>query len=107
MLTARTRGSAAISRQSRVGGGEAELRRGLLGPAGHLVGDGDQSRAAGPAAGSGAGTRAYAWVCTRPIQPNPTTATPSVSHHDCPSLDRSNDFPAHTEGARCSACPAL
>ena len=42
MLTACTRGSAATSRQSRVGGGEAELRGGLLGPAGHLVGDGDQ-----------------------------------------------------------------
>ena len=39
MLTARTPGSAAMSRQSRVAAGEAVLRRRLIGPTWYLIGD--------------------------------------------------------------------
>jgi hypothetical protein len=76
MLTARTRGSVASSRQSRVAvakpycAAASSARPGTSSATAISAGR-------SPSWGKWCGTRRYAWVCTLPIQPKPATATPS------------------------------
>ncbi len=76
MLTACTRGSSTTSRQSRV----VEAKPNCSAACSARPGTSSAtvtSRGRTVSCGKWCGTRAYAWVCTRPIHPKPTTATPS------------------------------
>lgn len=76
-------------------GGEAIPPGGLLGPSGHFVGDGDQF---GPYGQLREVVRQPdVRLGVHPSHPAEShDGDPERAHHDCPSLDRSINLPAHT-----------